>query len=321
MRVQIKPWPITDEVERSTQKHDNRDSSSKYYNYYTRSASPSSEAQREEEDEGEVDIAEMTQRLSKFLTPVELDLPVQHPGPVARLERHATTRTQGSGISDERRDAENVAMRLRDEGFYFDSEVDDDGSEIGSGMGMMGRRPPLGVGRGCESDTTSAKASSTALVRGMTVSTTGSEKERPGMGRWNSNSSGERGGGVQTQRLSRISAGSGVSGVAILVTADGAASMRGAGEDIPLTERTHAGGGRDKVPNGESGAYEDRETPGRDIYDGASMHESDTSGESEEKSGDEEDLIRGPSPMTGKLPAQHAPNGTSIHPADPRYEQ
>ncbi|KAI5781902.1 hypothetical protein EDC01DRAFT_233980 [Geopyxis carbonaria] len=361
VRVQILPQNIPNITPETKEplKTNMRDSSSKYYNYYTtRSNSPDSVM-----DDDSTGILEDQNAMVQ--PPLKSDTEENTRG---KLTRSKTYATQSSSESQERKFAEQVVSTLGFEGFHF--ALSDEGSEEASSprenSGTFQDRdgaqsPKSGVYM------SSGKPSSTVLVRNESntersfsslaqnvSSRSNSQLGRPDLARnkspvnftatsvQGSNGTSPDDVARELRRLSKISAGSGVSGMAIVITADGAASMHVAAEEsedeYSLTERkwTREEKGKDRatssVPSGvhdqhsRSSRKESRQdhrfNEGRSSSRASdSSIERPTSHGSEAGEEDSKSLLPGGGEaVQRKLKAQQPSKDVLVHQADPNFE-
>lgn len=326
------------------------DGSMKYYDYYTRSK-PTSPAGTQEDDISEHDISPV-----RFVPSLIPTTQPQHRTLRSRhdLVRNGTVDTQSSSESRERRYVEE-SMAREYGGFQFEVTTDSPTSYAPVGMprtesetssrpfDRTSRKASSGVLNDPSRSDSSNSRSQSSLTRN---GTTGSTSRRPVMSREISSSSFIINGRISTQgaggstteeqfaqglkRLSKISAGSGVSGVAIVVTADGPASTRrSAGSDGADDDDDRHGGskwtreekGKARAPSSEPGTHDQR------------SHTRSRSGQSEwtigtapTRSSDDYDDSKSLIPaipdilQTRKLKAQEPNEDVIVHPADPRYE-
>jgi hypothetical protein len=312
---------------------ENSDSSMKYYDYYTRSKATSQEVEGASDTHGQSFVFSSS------------------PGPSAArqqqdLARKPTVDTQSSSESRERRFLED-AMARRFEGFHF-------------GVGNDGANSPNPTIPGLprtDSDTSSRpinadsrKASSNALNQmahsdsNASWSQSSSSRNatlgrRPVPNRGASSSSFIIQGGTiskraspeevphELNRLSKISAGSGVSGLAIVVTADGAASSHLTADHDENGPYEGAGWTREEKGKGRAASSSpgthDQRSHTRSASGGSAWTTgTDRTHTSSADNDDSKSLLAAVPEIiqTRKLMAQEPNKDVLVQPADPRYE-
>jgi len=327
----------------------NNDRNMKYYDYYTRSK-PTSPAGSQGGDASEHDVSPVRSVPSLSLTTQPQSRVLQ---PRNDLVRKGTVNTQSSSESRERRFVEE-SMAREYGGFQFEVVADLPSAEAPAGPlrtdSEASLRPFDGTSRKASSsvlNTPSRSGSSNSRSQSSLArnGTTGSTSRRPVMKREMSSSSfiingrisaqGTGGSSTEEQfaqglkRLSKISAGSGVSGVAIVVTADGPASTRHSAVSEDGDEDDRHGGsrwtreekGKARASPSEPGTHDQR------------SHTRSRSGQSQmtvgtepTRSSEDHDDSKSLLPVipdiiqTRKLKAQEPNENIIVHPGDPRYE-
>ncbi|KAH0606673.1 uncharacterized protein H6S33_003507 [Morchella sextelata] len=349
-----------------------RDDSDRYYRYYSRSTRLGNQELGEEEEETESRVLSSGIEENNYLPPLNRFQAAPPPTPTHRRQTATTIESAGS---QERRYVEE-SMAFGFEGFHIGNGS---GFSDGTYAGLSGPSSPTcpsgtsvyeGSGKASSSvlnymNQSDLNASSrngsnkTTLTNGrgsggmsrpvMSRNASSNSYFSPGMCRLSSGVG--RSGSPQLdeavnrelKRLSKISAGSGASGFAMVITADGATSTRFDRDfsdeemDVIASERkyTREEKGKGKaVPSSSSESVAGRKDgESHNGYQGAGHHHtiSDASkfirSDGSEHSSDngDSDGIRLLSGMGGfgarrKLKSQEVPKGVLVHEGDPRYE-
>jgi hypothetical protein len=311
--------------------------SMKYYDYYARPNATSQEVERASDTDEQ-----------SFRFPSSLDRSAARQR--QDLVREPTVDTQSSSDSRERRFVED-SMARRFEGFHFGVGSDGTNSPTPPVSGLpqadsdTSSRPINAGSRKASSNVlnqisqsdSNTSRSQSSLTRNSTV---GSNARRPALSRGASSSSFIIQGGTisaqrasaeelaqELKRLSKISAGSGVSGLAIVVTADGAASSR---RTVDLDEDGSYEGprwtteekGKGRAASSEPGTHDQRSHTrsfsGRSAWTAGTDH----TRTSDNNDDDSKSLLPAvPEIIQGKkLKAQEPSKDVLVQPADPRYE-
>lgn len=378
VRVEILPHPslMADNSRnygnmREVESRKEHNSGAHYYKYYTRSSRDADEEFDDEEDE-------TTERSPSLLLPKmrpEIDMdhylpPLNHQVPTNSPRRSQTLTTQASAESQERRYVEE-SVSFGFEGFHIGN---------GSDVTYAGLSSPASTAFTGANYSSSGMASSAALnhlnqselnilSRNASIKTNAASGKssggisRPGMSRNPSSASyfspgmrsvssglGASSGSVQLdeavsrelKRLSKISAGSGASGFAMVITADGAASTRVEEESSDdemdrIAERKYTKEEKGKGRAVSSVASENvAERKGSDARDGRQDkgHQYTTSdasklicgdrsqSSSDNGDNDESRLLKGVGGGSGrrKLKSQEVQKGVLVHQGDTNYD-
>ncbi|KAA8903588.1 hypothetical protein FN846DRAFT_53749 [Sphaerosporella brunnea] len=310
----------------------NSDNSMKYYDYYTKSNASRQEIESASDNDGQA---------------------FQFTPSAARrqqgLARKPTVETESSSESRERRFVED-SMARRFEGFHFGVGSDGANSPTPPVPGLPradsdtssrpinadSRKPSSNVLSQMSQTGSSASRSQSSSTRNATI---GSSSGRPGLNRGPSSSSFIIQGGrlspqrgspeelsQELKRLSKISAGSGVSGLAIVVTADGAASSHRTVDhddddsyEGPRWTREEKGKGR--AASSEPGTHDQRShsrsMSGRSAWTAGTEHT-----RTSDSNDDSQSLLPALPEIkqTRKLLSQEPSKDVLVQLADPRYE-
>jgi hypothetical protein len=349
-----------------------RDDSDRYYRYYSRSTRLGNQELGEEEEETESRV--LSSGIEENNYPPPLNRFQAAPPPTPTHRRQTATTIESAGSQERRYVEESMAFGF--EGFHIGNGS---GFSDGTYVGLSGPSSPTcpsgtsvyeGSGKASSSvlnymNQSDLNASSrngsnkTTLTNGrgsggmsrpvMSRNASSNSYFSPGMCRLSSGVG--RSGSPQLdeavnrelKRLSKISAGSGASGFAMVITADGATSTRFDRDfsdeemDVIASERkyTREEKGKGKaVPSSSSESVAGRKDgESHNGYQGAGHHHtiSDASkfirSDGSEHSSDngDSDGIRLLSGMGGfgarrKLKSQEVPKGVLVHEGDPRYE-
>lgn len=366
VRVEIRPGPSTMEGSRNQGSAPGRgmkaeDDSTSYDKYYTRTSREADEQfeedyGEEEEGMGGPSMTRPGNEMDEYLPPLNRNTPTP--------QRNLTVNSNGSAGSQERRYVEE-SVSFGFEGFHIG-----DGSVHGDGT-HAGLSSPTGPGAFYSN---SGKASSSVLnyinqselnmlSRNPSSGKSSGALGRPGMSR-NASSTSYFSPGVrrtpsvpaspgtvqldeavarELKRLSKISAGSGASVFAMVITADGAASTRleeefsdqeleraaertftkeekgkGKAESSAISEGITERNGSDSHGGKQEKGHQHTTSDFSEFVNGTHSHDSSQNGDSDGTTG----LLRGMDQWNPrrKLKSQEVPKGVLVHEGDARYD-
>lgn len=326
------------------------DGSSKYYEYYTKSSSAHSQDEEMSDDEREQQGIDWTRADPRYITP----LPAGQQGGV---DRTATLQSHHSSESQERHYAEEATSSFGFEGFHFGLPEDNSSStersrtvsvgvsipESGVGGYALSSSPPR-AGSPMSQDPSlygslSGKASSSVLnaprshssLGGYNPSTrspsgasrpppmprnisSGSAIRLPSSGSSRHSEDIAR----ELKRLSKISAGSGMSGMAIVVPADGAADE----EDESMRFTTEEKGKWRASSTAYVPGHQHTQSGATEWVDGPEERRSEERRSASEDNDDSRRLLRESAEFFGekKLRSQVPAKDVIVHQADPQYD-